>query len=832
MGHSLKQILRIILLTLFFCQLCVFATFGQAENSKEDELFFIAQKALEDGFYDVSLGYLDRFLREFPQTKRLSEVYLLVGQCYLNKDKYLDAIQEFDKILELPLIDKIKDAVYYWKAEVYFKAKDYTNAKSFYKDLVTKFPNSKFLQDANYSLAWSLFEEGNYQEAIDGFTKLVRLYPQNEFIEDSYFKIGEAYFNLKKYDDVKKSFALFVEKYPESKKIEQAYFYKAESNYYLENYQEAAEDYKKVSQISQDDKLKVLSKTALGWSYLMLKNLPEAEQAFKDAEAVSRQRSIGLDNVILGKASLLSELNRDQDALTVYDELITNFQDSPLLLNAYLGKANSLYKQGKYKEALEAYEELSTRLSWQEEFNDLLAKVYFGIAWTNLKMGRMQEAIKGFQELINRTSDKLVKINALSQLGDVYQEMGEYQKAVDIYDNLLKDYQDSLNSDYAQYQLALTLLKMRNTEAAIIALQSLKLNFPQSRFIPNLGYYLGLAYFNKGDYPESQEQLQGFIDGISRDNELRPQAMQLLGLVYRELKKFKESANIFERITKEYSENKEVAGSAEYDLAVSFFYLGNEKEGLKRLKIVSYNYPHTKVAEDSFYYTADYYLKLKEYETARRYFQKIVDEYPESDLADNSYFGMAETFFAVGNFDQAIKNLEVIRAKPYSKLFVQASLYLANVYVEKENPDLAIKICQQLAETNPEYARESFIRMGDYFKTLSKYGDSLKAYQAALSKTKGASDFDDSQIYFKIAELFEAEQDLDKATETYLKVAYLSLANSPLSVKAYLRAARIFENKESWKEAKKIYEKIANENVEEAKFAKERIEWIDNNIKN
>jgi len=832
MRHALKRILRVLLLVLFFAQLCALGAFGQSANSKEDELFFIAQKALEDGFYDVSLGYLGRFLKEFPQTKRLGEVYLLIGQCYLNKDKYLDALGEFDKILELPSIDGIRDAVHYWKAEVYFKAKDYKNAKSFYKVLITKFPNSKFLQDANYSLAWCLLEEGNYKEAIDGFRQLIRLYPQNEFIEDSYFKIGEAYFNLKKNEEAKESFSSYIDKFPESKKLDQAYFYRAESNYYLEKYQEAAEDYKKVSQLSRDDKLQVLSNAALGWSYLMLKKLPESEQAFKEAEAMARQKAIGLDSVLLGKASLLLESNKDQEALVIYDELIANFQDSALILNVYLGKANSFYKQAKYKEALEAYEELSTRLSWQEEFSDLLAKVYFGIAWTNLKLGRMQEAVKGFQELINRSSDKFAKINALSQLGDVYQEMGEYQKAADIYDKLLKDYEDSFYSDYVQYQLALTLLKMRNIDAAIIAMRSLKSNYPQSRFISNLGYYLGLAYFNKGDYMASLEQLQNFIDSISRDNELRPQAMQLLGLAYRELKNYKESANIFERITKEYSENKEVAASAEYDLALSLFYLGDEKEGLKRLKIISYNYPNTKVGEDSLSYIADYYLKLKEYETARRYFQKIIDEYPVSDSSDSAYYGMAETLFEEGKFDQAIKKLEIIRAKPYSKLFFQASLFLADVYIEKKNSDRAIKICQGLAENNPQYARESFIKIGDYFKELSKYDDSLKAYQTALSKSKGTSNMDDSQIYFKIAELFEERQDLGKATETYLKVAYLTSNNTPLVIKSYLRAARIFENKESWKEAKKIYEKIANENVEEAKFAKERIEWIDNNIKN
>lgn len=832
MRHAIKSIFKIILIVVCFSQLCVFGAYGQAENSKEDELFFVAQKALEDGFYDVSLGYLDRFLKEFPQTKKLAEAYLLIGQCYLNKSKYLDALAEFDKILELPQIDNLRDAVSYWKAEVYFKAKDYNNAKSFYKEVITKFPDSKYGPDANYSLSWCLFEEGNYKEAIDSFSKLIQLYPQNEFIEDTYFKIAEAYFNLKQYQDARNSFALFMEKFPGSKKIEQALFYKAESNYYLENYQDAVSDYKNVAQIAQNERLQVLSKTGLGWSYLMLKKLPESEEAFKGAEEISRQKAVGLDNVLLGKASLLSEFNKDKEAIIAYDEFIANFQDSPLILNAYLGKASSLYKLTKYNEALEAYEELSSRLSWQEEFSDLMEKVYFGIAWTNLKLDRTQEAIKGLQELINRTSDKIVKINALNQLGDVYQGIEEYQQAIDIYDKLLKEYPDNFYSDYIQYQLALALLKIKNVDAAILALQGLKVNYPKSKFTKELGYYLGLAYFNKGDYITAKEQLRSFLDNIERDNEFRSQALQLLGIVYRELKNFKESANIFEGIAKEYSNSSEIASAAEYEFALSLFSLGNDKEGLKRLKILSYNYPHTKVAEDSLYYTADYYLKQKETGTARRYFQKIVDEYPDSDLVEASYYGIAESFFEEENFDEAIKNCEAIRARPYSKLFGQASLFLADAYARKENIDSGIKICRELAESHPDFGRESLVKIGDYFKSLTKYEDSLKAYQEAMGKNKGVSEFDDAQIYFKIAELFEERQELDKAIETYLKVAYLCAEDNPLKVKSYLRAARIFENREDWKEAKKIYEKVANENVEEAKFARERLEWIDNNIKN
>jgi len=51
-------------------------------------------------------------------------------------------------------------------------------------------------------------------------------------------------------------------------------------------------------------------------------------------------------------------------------------------------------------------------------------------------------------------------------------------------------------------------------------------------------------------------------------------------------------------------------------------------------------------------------------------------------------------------------------------------------------------------------------------------------------------------------------------------------------VKSYLRLARIFEDKNDWEEAKKIYERISSMNIDESKFAQERLEWINKNLKN
>ena len=80
----MKRKSKNILITICLASLFIgnLATSLSAADNKEDELFFVAQKAFEDGFYDVALRYLDKFLKDFPETDKRPQVNLLIGQCY------------------------------------------------------------------------------------------------------------------------------------------------------------------------------------------------------------------------------------------------------------------------------------------------------------------------------------------------------------------------------------------------------------------------------------------------------------------------------------------------------------------------------------------------------------------------------------------------------------------------------------------------------------------------------------------------------------------------------------------------------------------------------
>ena len=167
------------------------------ENVKEDEALFVAKRAFEDGFYEVSLGLLERFLKTYPASPKLPEVNLLIGECYFHQSKFLDALSIFEELLNSASSKDIKDAVFYWIAEVHFKGNNFNKASSYYRKIIQEFPKSRYIPSAYYSMGWCLFQESKFAQALEYFKSVEEKYPKVQQAQDASFKIVECLYNLK-----------------------------------------------------------------------------------------------------------------------------------------------------------------------------------------------------------------------------------------------------------------------------------------------------------------------------------------------------------------------------------------------------------------------------------------------------------------------------------------------------------------------------------------------------------------------------------------------------------------------------------------------------------
>ncbi|MFA6373859.1 MAG: tetratricopeptide repeat protein [Methanothrix sp.] len=137
------------------------------------------------------------------------------------------------------------------------------------------------------------------------------------------------------------------------------------------------------------------------------------------------------------KATILSELGRNDEAIETFDEVL---KQNPENADAWLRKAGLLVEIKRYNESLEAYDKAIELIS--ENNAEDLALNWLSKGWALNKTGRTDEARAAFQmslELYDRAiSENLGDNLLLQQKGLALFELGRYDEAIEVYDQVLK----------------------------------------------------------------------------------------------------------------------------------------------------------------------------------------------------------------------------------------------------------------------------------------------------------------------------------------------------------------------------------------------------------
>ncbi len=801
------------------------------QSHKETELLFMAKKAYEDGFYEVVLGMLERFQKDFPYSEKISETRLLTGQSYFYQGRYLDALNTFEALLVDPKAANFKDALYFWMAELHFKGNNFDKAVIFYQKLINDFPQSSYVPAAYYSLGWSFSQMGKYNQALQSLNSLLERFPNEPQSKDAAFKIIECLYNLKEYSELKNKIKSALKLYAnDALRLPYLYFYLAESEYYLDNLNEAAKNYLKSAQAFKDEKAQALAKLGLSWSYLKLKRYEEAEEVFADISRSSLDKK-NLDIFILGQALLMSQSNRIYEAKKFYQQLIDISSDVLIRLQAYIGKADVFYNLGEYAQAAKVYEEAredmaktGNRISPTDKLMD---KLHYNLGMAYIKQGAIKSGIAVFEDIASKSVDLAVKAGALCQIGDIYQDTGDYLKAEEVYERILKQFPDSSFADYALYQTGLSQLKRLDYTSAIASFQLLLKNYPQSKFLEDANYSLGATYFYKQDYGLCSEILTKFQNEL-KGSRLSGQALFILGESFLNSGKVDEALGIFKDILRQYPQEGELMQKAEYEIADCYYKSGQEKEAARRFNILRAKYPDSKITPAIIWWLGQYHYRLNDLSLARRYFISLTKDFPDNSLTPDAFYALGLVFRDEDNLEQAVDSFKMAIKFAQGKLKAEAALSVADIYFQQGRAEEALGEYRQFLRTYPDLGFLAFSRIAKCYYKLLDYEQAKLFYQKALESIDIK---DSSDIQFSLAEVCEAKDEPDEAITVYLKLADIHNDNTQLSIHALLRAAKIYEDKDDFKNALKIYEKIAQSKAEESKFAQERIESIKMNIK-
>ncbi len=815
---------KVYLISLIFLNIFIFSPQEPSFSaSNEKELYVVAQRAFEDGFFDVSIRYIDQLLKEFPATTKLVEAKLLEGQCYFFKKEYVKAFAIFKDLVGR---GEYKDASLFWLGETYLKGGDLAKAQEQYRQVIDGFPSSLYTSQAYYSLAWSYFQKGDYDQSKKTFQLLIEKYPSNNLSEDAAFKLGECDYNAGQYEASIVQFSKYIQDHPQSSRLYDAQFNIAEAFYYLEQFDKSVDGYLKAKSLTKDSRSIMLSMIGVGWSYMKMQKFDEALKAFDEAQSAAKSGNISEEDILLGKASLFTSQEKFKEAIISYSDLISRFPSSGRVVESYLGRANAYYLINEYALAINDYKQLISLYEMDPAQVNLIEKARFGLAWTYLKSGDLASSIKSFQSVVDKADSKNVKASALTQIADAYQDASEMDKAIGIYDKILKEMPDTPYSDHAQYMLGVALLKMGQIDSAVLALQALKTNYANSKYLNESKYYLGAAYFKKKDWASTVEVLTAFISTASVQGEFSSEARYLLALAYFNLHQFDKAINIFNEMIKIYPDQPLIVQNAQTGIAKTYYEMGDVKEGLVRFKEIAYRYPKTDAALESYLWMGQHAMTTRAFERAVEYYLAALNDMPQTPKTGMIHFELARAYHALEQFDKALEHYRQVDAKKDPSFYPKAKLAIAEIFSKEIDPAKAIETYQSIIATSPDFTRDALVKIAQIYRKQRQYNDELNAYQKAFDAPKGQSDTTNAQIQFAMGDAYEILGELDKAAEVYFKIPYIYSKESSWVIKAYLRIGKIYENKEDWDKAVAAYKKIVDMNVAESKFAAERIAWV------
>jgi tetratricopeptide (TPR) repeat protein len=324
-----------------------------------------------------------------------------------------------------------------------------------------------------------------------------------------------------------------------------------------------------------------------------------------------------------------------------------------------------------------------------------------------------------------------------------------------------------------------------------------------------------------------------FIENITPDHDFQPDANYILALCYQNLKEYDNALKVLKKIEKLYPQNMDLIPRVKVSIAKNLYQKNAVPEALKEFKLILYKFPKTTASLDALLWLGEYYAKINDLKNAIPYYEQIISDYSSGPETAEALYALGSIYYKQEDYEKALSYFKQIKPEDGQEIYTQAKLSIADTFARQLDPLTAIQTYENIIKSSPEFARDAYIKIAEIYEDSQKYQKALTAYRNALSSnlSSGRNERNSAELQFQIGDLCEILNKPDEAISEYLKIPYLYPEEIKWVTKAHLRIARIFEDKKDWANAKLMYEKIVNHNVEEKAFAQERLETINKILK-
>lgn len=196
------------------------AVFRTSPNAKEDyytkSRYGIGYAYYNTKEYDKAMTHFKAYLDAIkPSNPNYNDATLRLADTYYVNKRYNEALNLYERVVASSSPDR--DYALFQKGVVNSIIGRNDKAVAALQEVISKFPDSRYTDDAQYQRALIDFEAGNYQAAVTGFSTLISNMPSSKLVPFALQKRGIAYANLQQNEKAIADQQRVLNEFPDSK---------------------------------------------------------------------------------------------------------------------------------------------------------------------------------------------------------------------------------------------------------------------------------------------------------------------------------------------------------------------------------------------------------------------------------------------------------------------------------------------------------------------------------------------------------------------------------------------------------------------------------------
>ncbi|MEX0845784.1 MAG: tetratricopeptide repeat protein [Balneolaceae bacterium] len=582
------------------------AFFANAEYTRAMQAFEEAEKT---GNIDPALKRQARFQKAW---------ILYRNQAYEQAQPIFESVY-----VEASNSDLGREALF-WSADSYYKMNQYSSAAQRFKMYTENYPESDLMGAALYSLGWSYFQTGRYEQAVHPLKNFLENYDPPSialfpYDTDTQLRIGDAYYALGNYREAIASYNKAIGADPGG---DYAMFQVANSYYRAGRTFEAVSNFRKTLRIYPFSRLREQAQYNIAYIYMNTNNYSQAIEEFQAVIdkypgtnwAARSQYNIGdayynageYERAIQAYQKVLNDYPRSQYIIEAingiqYAQLSAGRSDSSsVILEEFLSdnptsstadqlryrQAYNVFQSGDYENAIKEFRQY-LRVT---NSDNLAPDAYLNLGESYRQLGQLNNAIRAYQTIVDEFPDTDQAASALTSMGALNYESGDYQESHSNYAQLLETAPRYRQEAYVGMGNAS--LEQNRVERAKSEFES-ALEINQNSESAKAG--LGKVAIAERDYETAREILYPIAEKST--TEIGAEAQYYLGEI-------SQSKGEYNTALEEYAKVKVLFEAFDYWVSQAMFNsaecqirLGNRGEAMSTLNSIVDTYPGTNAAQ-------------------------------------------------------------------------------------------------------------------------------------------------------------------------------------------------------------------------------------------